>query len=216
MWPCRAWDPQLQTSPAALIAWSVALQGSGAEDEDDDFGALAAFGCLRAISTVLESVSTLTHLFPQLEEILFPIMHKMCSQDGQDVFEEVLQIISYCTYFCEEVRPSFIIIAQASSGHVGCLTGRVPRAKLVIFGKLAGSLREGTKIASIRNDALCSCFKHRGCSRHKAIECSCPKSQQARTLCRFCVHLGGKRKASAGLFYLSMGQVSGCQTLNVS
>eukprot|EP00891_Asterochloris_glomerata_P009638 jgi/Astpho2/9638/fgenesh1_pm.00146_%23_24_t len=85
----------------AAAFWRI--QGSGAEDEDDDFGALAAFGCLRAISTVLESVSTLTHLFPQLEEILFPIMHKMCSQDGQDVFEEVLQIISYCTYFCEEI-----------------------------------------------------------------------------------------------------------------
>ena len=64
---------------------------------------------------MLESVSTLTHLFPQLEEILFPIMHKMCSQDGQDVFEEVLQIISYCTYFCEEVRASFTTFDWAVS-----------------------------------------------------------------------------------------------------
>ena len=116
------------------------MQGSGAEDEDDDIGALAAFGCLRAISTVLESVSTLTHLFPQLEEILFPIMHKMCSQDGQDVFEEVLQIISYCTYFCEEVRASCMTSIKAISGYMGCFTACAALAEPLIFCKKCGRL----------------------------------------------------------------------------
>eukprot|EP00850_Spirogloea_muscicola_P016520 SM000134S26963 [mRNA] locus=s134:343998:351525:+ [translate_table: standard] len=68
-------------------------------DEDDDDGLLAAVGCLRAIGTILESISALPHLFPQLEPTLLPIMQQMLSEDGQDVFEEVLEIASYMTYF---------------------------------------------------------------------------------------------------------------------
>uniref|UniRef100_A0A2P2IMB8 Uncharacterized protein MANES_04G061600 n=1 Tax=Rhizophora mucronata TaxID=61149 RepID=A0A2P2IMB8_RHIMU len=70
-----------------------------ADDEADDPGALAAVGCLRAISTILESVSRLPHLFVQVEPTLLPIMHKMLTTDGQEVFEEVLEIVSYMTFF---------------------------------------------------------------------------------------------------------------------
>ncbi|XP_023881797.2 importin beta-like SAD2 isoform X2 [Quercus suber] len=70
-----------------------------AEDEADDPGALAAVGCLRAISTILESVSRLPHLFVQVEPTLLPIMRRMLSSDGQEVFEEVLEIVSYMTFF---------------------------------------------------------------------------------------------------------------------
>ena len=73
------------------------------DEEDQGVGALAAFGCLRALSTTLESVSSLPHLFPQLEEILFPVMQKMCTSDGQDVFEEILELLSYFTFFGLEV-----------------------------------------------------------------------------------------------------------------
>ena len=52
---------------------------------------------------MLDSVSRLPLLFPQLEEILFPIMQAMCSEEGQDVFEEILEMISYFTYFSPEV-----------------------------------------------------------------------------------------------------------------
>ncbi|KAK9818968.1 hypothetical protein WJX74_009075 [Apatococcus lobatus] len=76
------------------------------DDEDDQgVGALAAFGCLRALSTTLESVSSLPHLFPQLEEILYPVLQKMCTSDGQDVFEEVLELLSYFTFFGPEISP---------------------------------------------------------------------------------------------------------------
>lgn len=70
-----------------------------AEDEADDPGALAAVGCLRAISTILESVSRLPHLFVQIEPTLLPIMRRMLTSDGQEVFEEVLEIVSYMTFF---------------------------------------------------------------------------------------------------------------------
>ncbi|XP_068332447.1 importin beta-like SAD2 [Pyrus communis] len=70
-----------------------------ADDDVDDPGALAAVGCLRAISTILESVSRLHHLFVQVEPTLLPIMRRMLTTDGQEVFEEVLEIVSYMTFF---------------------------------------------------------------------------------------------------------------------
>ncbi|KAK7295628.1 hypothetical protein RJT34_18539 [Clitoria ternatea] len=70
-----------------------------ADDDADDPGALAAVGCLRAISTILESVSRLPHLFVQIEPTLLPIMRRMLTTDGQEVFEEVLEIVSYMTFF---------------------------------------------------------------------------------------------------------------------
>ncbi|OAY52150.1 importin beta-like SAD2 isoform X1 [Manihot esculenta] len=74
-----------------------------ADDEADDPGALAAVGCLRAISTILESVSRLPHLFVQIEPTLLPIMRRMLTTDGQEVFEEVLEIVSYMTFFAPSI-----------------------------------------------------------------------------------------------------------------
>ncbi|XP_020106837.1 importin beta-like SAD2 isoform X2 [Ananas comosus] len=82
----------------AAVFWRC-IDTSEADDEADDSGALAAVGCLRAISTILESVSSLPHLFVQIEPTLLPIMRKMLTTDGQDVFEEVLEIVSYMTFF---------------------------------------------------------------------------------------------------------------------
>ncbi|KAK7310225.1 hypothetical protein RJT34_07609 [Clitoria ternatea] len=68
-------------------------------DEVHDEGALAAVGCLRAISTILESVRSLPRLFSQLEPALLPIMRTMLTTDDQEDFEEILQIVSYMTFF---------------------------------------------------------------------------------------------------------------------
>ncbi|CAN6238124.1 unnamed protein product [Urochloa humidicola] len=75
------------------------MASSEVDDEADDSGALAAVGCLRAISTILESISSLPHLFIQIEPTLLPIMRRMLTSDGQDVYEEVLEIVSYMTFF---------------------------------------------------------------------------------------------------------------------
>ncbi|KAJ1696994.1 hypothetical protein LUZ63_005506 [Rhynchospora breviuscula] len=83
----------------AAAFWRCLNMSEAAEDEGDDSGALAAVGCLRAISTILESVSSLPHLFGQVEPTLMPIMRRMLSSDGQDVYEEVLEIVSYMTFF---------------------------------------------------------------------------------------------------------------------
>ncbi|KAJ1384023.1 Armadillo-type fold [Sesbania bispinosa] len=64
-----------------------------ADDETDDPSALVAVGCLHAISTILELVSILPQLFVQIELTLLPMMRKMLSNDGQEVFEEILEIV---------------------------------------------------------------------------------------------------------------------------
>lgn len=61
------------------------MASSEADDEADDSGALAAVGCLRAISTILESISSLPHLFIQIEPTLLPIMRRMLTSDGQGI-----------------------------------------------------------------------------------------------------------------------------------
>lgn len=80
-----------------------ATQAQETADSDDE--GMAAFNTIRTICTVLDSVSTKPALFPQLEEIVFPILHQMLSEDGQDVFEEVLEILAYVSYCGREVSP---------------------------------------------------------------------------------------------------------------
>jgi importin-7 len=59
------------------------MASSEADEEAEDTGALAAVGCLRAISTILESISSLPHLYIQIEPTLLPILRKMLTSDGQ-------------------------------------------------------------------------------------------------------------------------------------
>ncbi|KAL0710541.1 hypothetical protein Bca4012_017519 [Brassica carinata] len=79
------------------------LNTSEASDDSDDMGALAAVGCLRAISTILESVSSLPQLFVEIEPTILPVLQKMLTIDGQDVFEEVLEIASYMTFYSPNI-----------------------------------------------------------------------------------------------------------------
>lgn len=59
------------------------MNSAETDEEGDDPGALAAVGCLRAISTILESVSSLPQLFVHIEPTLLPIMCRMLTTDGQ-------------------------------------------------------------------------------------------------------------------------------------
>ncbi len=45
--------------------WRVQQADEENDDDDDDTAALAAYGCVRTIGTLLEAVSTLPHLYPQ-------------------------------------------------------------------------------------------------------------------------------------------------------
>lgn len=82
--------------------WNIA--GAEAEQPDDleEYGvgnALAGHTVLRTIITVLEAVSKSPEVFSQMEELLMPIFERYLSQDGLDVIEEVLEIITYLTYY---------------------------------------------------------------------------------------------------------------------
>ncbi|CAL5032954.1 unnamed protein product [Urochloa decumbens] len=79
------------------------MASSEADEEAEDTGALAAVGCLRALSTILESISSLPHLYIQIEPTLLPILRKMLTSDGQDVYEEVLEIVSYMTFYSPSI-----------------------------------------------------------------------------------------------------------------
>jgi hypothetical protein len=72
-------------------------------DDDDDMGALAALGVLRALGTILESISSIPEMYTELEPLIFPIMYRMLSTEGQDVFEEILELISYFTYYSHTI-----------------------------------------------------------------------------------------------------------------
>lgn len=64
-------------------AFCKCMNTSEADLDVEDAGALAAVGCLRAIGTILESVSRLPHLFTEIEPTLLPIMRRMLTTDGQ-------------------------------------------------------------------------------------------------------------------------------------
>lgn len=66
---------------------------------------MSAYGCIRTLNALLDSVSTLTDVLPALEEVMFPLMYEMCSSRGQDVFEEVMDMASYFTYFMNPLSP---------------------------------------------------------------------------------------------------------------
>ncbi|KAF6162304.1 hypothetical protein GIB67_008433 [Kingdonia uniflora] len=86
----------------ASAFWKCLNTAETNEDADDP-GALAAAGCLRAISTILESVSGIPHLFVEIEPTILPIMGKMLTSDGQEVYEDVLEIVSYMTFYSPKI-----------------------------------------------------------------------------------------------------------------
>ena len=107
-----------------LVAAFWKLNGSQDQTDEDDFtGALASVGCLRAIATILESLSALPHMYAQLEPALMPIMRKMLGADGYDVYEEVLEILSYMTYYAPAVSPAmwelWPVLISALDGEYG-------------------------------------------------------------------------------------------------
>ena len=103
--PSSHWQQQYQKS----ASMRPVLQESAEDDDaDDGEGLMAAYGCMRALSTVLDSVSGMAALFPELEAILFPLMQRLASNEGTDVFEEVLELISYFTYFSPTVRAALL------------------------------------------------------------------------------------------------------------
>ncbi|CAH1416757.1 unnamed protein product [Lactuca virosa] len=77
--------------------WKCMNTAEEDDEADDDRGTLAA-GCLSAISTVLESVSTFPHLFAHIEPILLPIMRQTVLPTNGQEFDEVFDIVLHMTF----------------------------------------------------------------------------------------------------------------------
>ncbi|GLC37117.1 hypothetical protein PLESTB_000981600 [Pleodorina starrii] len=86
-------------SQLAGAFWKYCAAADEDAEGDEDTAGIAAFGCMRALNTLLESCSEQPALVASLEEVLYPLLHKMLSTEGQDVFEEVLEMLSYLTYY---------------------------------------------------------------------------------------------------------------------
>lgn len=71
--------------------------------DDGEMGALATVGCLRAIVTILESLSSVKQIYEQLEGILFPVFQRMLCEEGQDIYEELLEILACLTYYSPSI-----------------------------------------------------------------------------------------------------------------
>eukprot|EP01025_Chloroclados_australasicus_P041371 TRINITY_DN4379_c1_g1_i7.p1 TRINITY_DN4379_c1_g1~~TRINITY_DN4379_c1_g1_i7.p1 ORF type:complete len:611 (-),score=99.68 TRINITY_DN4379_c1_g1_i7:928-2580(-) len=76
-----------------------------AEDEDEGNygGGLACYSIMRAMGTLLEAVKDQQHIIRQLEDVFYPVLDRMCSKEGQDVFEEVMELMAFFTYFSPEI-----------------------------------------------------------------------------------------------------------------
>ncbi|GFH23947.1 importin N-terminal domain-containing protein, partial [Haematococcus lacustris] len=76
------------------------------DDEDEGTASIAAYECLRAINTLLDSLSGLgPELYLAIEDALLPLVMKLLSTDGQDVVEEVLEMLAYLTFFGPGITP---------------------------------------------------------------------------------------------------------------
>lgn len=64
---------------------------------------LAGHTILATIATVLDAVSKSPEILAEMENILFPIFTRFMSEDGMDVIEEVLEMITYITYYSPHI-----------------------------------------------------------------------------------------------------------------
>ena len=94
---------------------------------EEGFGSLvAAAGCMRAMSTVLESVSSLPDLYGQVHDDIVPLLHKYISAEGSrlDIMEETLDVLAYFTYYAPAEAPLGDAIWKCCDLMLGCLEAR--------------------------------------------------------------------------------------------
>jgi len=84
----------------------VKIMGAADADDEESAGVLAAYGCMKAMSTVVDAVSNLPHLLPPLEEVFFPVLETLLGgAHGDDLMEETLDLMTYLSYYSPEVSP---------------------------------------------------------------------------------------------------------------
>ena len=78
------------------------------ENENEDIYAaetLAGHSVLRTVATVLDAISKSPDMYPEMENILFPLLDKFFCEDGLDIIEELLEITTYFTFYSPQISP---------------------------------------------------------------------------------------------------------------
>lgn len=93
----------LQLLDQLVSAFWKLIQSEEQEESEGEMGALASVGCLRAMSTIMDSVSSVKTLFPEMEKRIFPLFQHMLNEQGQDIYEELLELLAYLTYYSPRI-----------------------------------------------------------------------------------------------------------------
>jgi importin-7 len=91
--------------PGAALTTAAAASDAGSDDGDD--AAMAAYGVLRALLTILDAVSGLPGAVAALAPSLTPLLASMLTPavPTEDTFEEALDLLAYLTYFAPDLTP---------------------------------------------------------------------------------------------------------------
>lgn len=76
-------------------------QGQG----DDDDLEMTMMSLMQAISTMMDAVSSQPTIFPSLEAALLPLLERLTRVEGEDYFEDALELLSYLTYYSPAISP---------------------------------------------------------------------------------------------------------------
>lgn len=64
------------------------------ENGEEDDSALAAAECLGAMQTILDAISKLPHLYPQVEQVLFPLLTKLINPDNFGTHQITIEVLT--------------------------------------------------------------------------------------------------------------------------
>jgi len=92
---------------AENLGWNLvaAFKKCIGSNDEEDLESLCAFGCIRAMNALIESVRKSPILYRSLEEMFFPVIDNVLAIENMELFEDILDMISYFVYFGAEVSP---------------------------------------------------------------------------------------------------------------
>lgn len=89
---------------SALVQQFWRIVGNEESDGPTDISdSLAGHSVLATIVTVLEAVSKSPEILAEMETLLFPILEQCLCEEGMDIIEELLEIITYITYYSPSI-----------------------------------------------------------------------------------------------------------------
>ena len=95
-------EPYAVQVVSALAANFMRLVDESDGDDEDDTS-LAAMGVMQALSTMMHSVKGKPEVFSEMEGPLLPLIRRCCHEDAQDFAEDMLEVLSYLTFYAPTI-----------------------------------------------------------------------------------------------------------------